>query len=419
MRIRELKLVNYRPFAESPDLIFGDRFTVIAGVNGRGKTAILDSIALLLSRLLPHISAARSGYRAIYERDIHLNSEMTKLAMKVNCVGIPFDYDLTFNRTDRKVVTKKLPSSLKQQVRNAYGDPNRSDDAAPLVVYYTTDRAGYRLPKQLPKEVPRGQAAAYAGALFNRTINFRDFMARYRATVELSEEQHNANVNYLGKSAMKAIAQALESFLGGFTNLRVQEDPLRMLIDKDGVTLDITQLSDGERAFLAVICDLVRRLTLANPLLPNPLTGAGVVLIDELELHLHPKWQREVADKLRKTFPNIQFIATTHSPFIVQSLRNDELILLDDKIIGDFENRGLEEVTTKVMGIEDPNVTPRYRDMLNTAKEYFQTLNEIPKAEHSKIATLKRKLTKLSHRYADNPAYQAFLEMQRVKTLKE
>ena len=89
-----------------------------------------------------------------------------------------------------------------------------------------------------------------------------------------------------------------------------------MLVDKHGVSLDLSQLSDGERSFLAMICDLGRRLAMANPdrqVLSDPLHGAGVVLIDELELHLHPKWQREVRQKLRKTFPNIQFIATTHS----------------------------------------------------------------------------------------------------------
>ena len=120
---------------------------------------------------------------------------------------------------------------------------------------------------------------------------------------------------------MTSISNAITTFLGGFENLRVQEEPLRLLVDKAGVALDLSQLSDGERSFLAMVCDLGRRLTLANPLLANPLHGSGVVLIDELELHLHPKWQREVTAKLRKTFPNIQFIATTHSPFVIQALQ--------------------------------------------------------------------------------------------------
>ena len=100
------------------------------------------------------------------------------------------------------------------------------------------------------------------------------------------------------------------------------------MVDKDGETLDLSQLSDGERSFLAMICDLGRRLALANPRLENPLYGSGVVLIDELELHLHPKWQRQIVHKLTTTFPRCQFIATTHSPQVVASVEPDQVLLL-------------------------------------------------------------------------------------------
>ena len=419
MRIRELQLFNYRPFPETEPFQFSDQFTVIAGVNGRGKTAILDGLALILGRLLPHISPARSGYRPIFPSDIHQQAPSVVLNVKVNCVRYPIEYQLTYERENRKLSTTRLPPALKREVRNAYGDPNRADDAAPLVVYYTTDRAGYRLPKNLPAEVPRGQAAAYAGALFNRTVNFRDFMARYRTRIAIEEEEIRDNPSFLGDRAVRAIEETLRTFLEGFSNLRILENPLRLVIDKAGVPLDLTQLSDGERSFLALICDLGRRLALANPMMANPLEGYGVVLIDEIELHLHPKWQREVVEKLRRTFPNIQFIATTHSPFIVQSLHHDELILLDDLIVGDYENKGLEEVTTKVMGIEDPNVTPRYLEMLNAAKEYFQLLEQPPVGDEGALAALKRRLDQLVQPYADNPAYQAFLEMHRVRAFRE
>ena len=166
-----------------------------------------------------------------------------------------------------------------------------------------------------------------------------------------------------------------------------------------------------------MICDLGRRLALANPSLPNPLDGAGVVLIDEIELHLHPQWQLETVEKLRRTFPNIQFIATTHSPFIIQTLRSDELIVLDDLTVGTFENRGIEEIATKVMGITDPSVSPRYLEMLDAAKRYFEALET--DAPASARAALRRRLSRLSRPYADNPAYQAFLEMERVKRFRE
>jgi len=413
MRIREVQLINYRPFSESVLFHFAEHFTVIAGVNGRGKTAILDGLALLLSRLLPQVSPARSGYRTILPSDVHLGAVTSKLTMKVNCVGIPIDYEFTYEKEGRLIVTTKLPRQLRQAVRNAYGDPSRPDDAAPLVVYYTIDRAGYRLPKKLPAEVPRGQPAAYTGALFNRTVNFRDFMARYRAIIELENEQHQENPSYLGSVAIEAISSVLSSFLGEFTNLRVEENPLRLLIDKGGLPLDLTQLSDGERAFIALICDLGRRLVLANPMLPNPLHGAGVVMIDELELHLHPRWQREVVEKLRGAFPNIQFIATTHSPFVIQSLRPGELINLDPEEFAEYSNKSIEDITENVMGVQLPQKSERYQKMMQAAEEYFRLLRQIQGQSKESIEAAERRLNELAAPFSDDPAFQALLKVER------
>src|SRR5207244_596619 len=105
--------------------------------------------------------------------------------------------------------------------------------------------------------------------------------------------------------------------------------------------------------------------------LANPLHGAGVVLIDELELHLHPRWQREVSQKLRGTFPNVQFIATTHSPFVIQSLRPGELINLDPEEFGEYADKSIEDIAENVMGVEVPQRSERYSQMMNAAQEYF------------------------------------------------
>jgi predicted ATP-binding protein involved in virulence len=411
MRIREFTVKNFRGYAEPPAFRFSDRFTVIAGINGRGKTAMLDGLALLCSRLLPQVSPAQGGYRSIEPSDLHQGEGSAELAMKANCAGIPIEYKLTYTREPRRVISTKLPAAVKREIQTAYGDPNRADDAAPLAVYYTTDRAGYRLPKTLPTVVPRGQAAAYSGALSNRTVNFRDFMSRYRSAIILQNEQREANPNYLGGRIVAILAEALAAFLGGFDHLRVQEEPLRLLVDKEGASLDLSQLSDGERAFLAVICDLGRRLALANPLLPNPLHGAGVVLIDELELHLHPKWQREVSGKLRGTFPNIQFIATTHSPFVIQSLQAGELINLDPEEFAEYADKSIEDIAENVMGVEVPQKSERYRQMMDAAEAYFRLLREAGPA--ADINAAEQRLNELAEPFSDDPAFQALLKLER------
>jgi len=119
-------------------------------------------------------------------------------------------------------------------------------------------------------------------------------------------------------------------------NLRVRRTPapLRLILTKNNKSLVINQLSDGEKCLLAMIGDLAKRLVIANPSLTNPLEGKGIVLIDEIELHLHPQWQREIIPKLQTIFPYCQFIITTHSPQVLSNVNRENIFILEDfKII--------------------------------------------------------------------------------------
>lgn len=403
MRVRELTLHNFRVFGDQPPFQFSDRVTVVAGVNGRGKTAVLDAIALLASRLLPLISPARSGYRTMGPSEVHGNELEAELKFKVNCAGIPIDsFKLTYSRDRRRLKRTTVPRSVRDQVKKAYGDPTRAGDAAPLAVYYTTDRAGFRLPRRLPTDLPREQALAYVRALQSPMVDYRDFMARYRAWV--ADEGPARNV--------MAFNNALAIFLDGFTDVRVEDSPLRLTVSKGTHRLSLGQLSDGERSFLAILSDLVRRLSLANPDLDDPLRGAGVVLIDEIELHLHPTWQRNVIEKLRTTFPNIQFIATTHSPFVIQSLRPGELINLDPDEFAEYADKSIEDIAENVMGVEQPQKSERYRRMMNAAEEYFRLLRASG-ANAAEVDAAEQRLNELAAPFSDDPAFQALLKLER------
>ena len=181
-------------------------------------------------------------------------------------------------------------------------------------------------------------------------------------------------------------------------------------MDKQGVTLNLSQLSDGERSFLALVSDLGRRLALANPLLENPLDGAGVVLIDELELHLHPKWQLEVVEKLRSAFPNIQFIVTTHSPFILQTAREGEVMKLDGDLAVEPAGRTLEEVARLVMDVTNTDRSPRHQKMLDTARRYLALVDEAKAAQPARRDQIQHELVEMLAPFTDNPAYTALLE---------
>ena len=116
-----------------------------------------------------------------------------------------------------------------------------------------------------------------------------------------------------------------------------------MRIIKEKENLDILQLSDGEKCVLALFGDIARRLALANPSLENPLEGTGVVLIDELELHMHTLWQRKAIGVLKETFPNVQFIITTHSPQILGEVDQDFNII---SLIREEENIKFNFITS-------------------------------------------------------------------------
>jgi predicted ATP-binding protein involved in virulence len=144
-----------------------------------------------------------------------------------------------------------------------------------------------------------------------------------------------------------------------FTNLTVRRNPLRMEVEKNGKTLQVNQLSDGEKCLMAIVGDIARRLAIANPKLKNPLEGEGIILIDEIDLHLHPKWQRVVVSQLNNVFKNCQFIISTHSPHVVTHVKKENLFLIsskgnDLKVIKPQESYGktIERILEDIMGLE-------------------------------------------------------------------
>ena len=140
---------------------------------------------------------------------------------------------------------------------------------------------------------------------------------------------------------------------------------------------------------------------------------SGIVLIDEIDLHLHPTWQRMVLENLRTVFPNLQFIATTHSPFIVQTLRAGELVVLEGQPVPQTNNLGIETISSGLMGVKRPEVSPAYSRQVTAAKDYLLTLEEAALAPEAKLEDYLDRLSQGIDEFADNPAYQAFLELKR------
>ena len=130
---------------------------------------------------------------------------------------------------------------------------------------------------------------------------------------------------------IEIVRQAVEPIIKECRNLRSELNPSRLLVDfqnEQPATLEISQLSHGFRTLLALVMDLARRMAQANPHLDNPLNEEAIVLIDEIDLHLHPKRQQSILPDLIRTFPNTQFIVTTHSPQVLSTVHKENIRLL-------------------------------------------------------------------------------------------
>lgn len=162
-----------------------------------------------------------------------------------------------------------------------------------------------------------------------KRVDFNQFFGWFRSVEEIEKDwrQRQRSSDYRHPH-LNAVRKATSPFLEEFSFLRFESPSSRMLIQKSDQDLLIQQLSDGEKIALGMIGDIARRLAIANPGLEDPLQGEGIVMIDEIELHLHPKWQRGLLPHLLETFPNCQFIVTTHSPQVISDVQPHQIIHL-------------------------------------------------------------------------------------------
>jgi predicted ATP-binding protein involved in virulence len=160
---------------------------------------------------------------------------------------------------------------------------------------------------------------------------FDRFVSWFKEREDVENEQRVASGDLtLQDPQLKAVREAIGELMPGFTRLRIQRSPGPvMVVTKAGIQLRLDQLSDGERNLIALTGELARRMALADPQNPSPRELEGVVMIDEIEQHLHPGLQREVLPRLRRAFPGAQFIVTTHSPQVLSTAPRDAIVAVD------------------------------------------------------------------------------------------
>ena len=335
MRISHVKIENFRAI-QNLDFECGERINVFVGVNGAGKSTFLSALNYLFSWFFARIKNTKGRGAFLTDKDITIGKKYCSIELTLND-GTSWKL-YKHKSTDRskpleKTELDKLTSLVNQIVLDYETDPEHC--ALPLFVSYGVNRSVTEVPVRLRKKHAFDPMQVYNMSVSN-SLNFRDFFEWYREREDIENEQYRRSGSLVEDSQIKAVREAISQIMPGYGNFRVQRNPRAVVMDKGDTTFYFEQLSEGEKCYITLVSDIARRLAIANPNTENPLDGKGIVLIDEVDLHLHPTWQSEVVARLRKTFSSCQFFLTTHSPHIVSKIKtydNEKIVPMEQGTI--------------------------------------------------------------------------------------
>jgi predicted ATP-binding protein involved in virulence len=362
MKIKQLKIQAFRGIDDLTLEFDHNAPTVLLGINGAGKSSILNCLTSLLS-IFPGMVRCFEQQDVVTMEQVRQLTLNPQFMMTQRFTQLFDDQDIKFSHAQTKVtLTLDLdvdsePLVISCQKRHGgsrltfYDEiglmsefifkriyqplMNLAEAEIDLFVHYSVERAVSDIPLDTLPEEQLGWRFIYYDVLDQKQsslkrgyANFSSFFQWFRSREDLENERVRDDANYRDPQ-LEAVRTAIQVLQSNTSDLRIRRSPLRMTVIKDQQELVISQLSDGEKCLIAMVGDLARRLAIANSHLDNPLTGAGIVLIDEIELHLHPQWQRGVIPKLTATFPNCQFIVTTHSPQVIADVKPENVYILE------------------------------------------------------------------------------------------
>jgi predicted ATP-binding protein involved in virulence len=423
VRIDRLAVRNVVRF-ESFDASFSPSFNVIIGENGAGKSSIL----LLISRALAHWTTARQE-RLVVEGETRESivanggpaTRIPHFPRELRIDGIGADnkkwqavdqnlggksQGIRFSGATERLGAGNLDSRARRRLRAAEADVAVS---LPMAALFTPWREQPHR-KKVPLE-PAGPARRLDGytKAFDLHADFKSFAAWFK-TLEMQRIEDGET-----SPVLEAARTSVVRCLPDCTDVRWVPRINDILVTLGKETHPAWRLSDGYRTMLALVGELAWRAAVLNPGLGEHVAQnvEGVVLIDEIDLHLHPRWQRRVVADLRQAFPQVQFIATTHSPFVVQSMRADEVINLDREPSLDFQQSSVEDIVEVEMGVEGVQRSQVFHDKVAAARDYLEALERKPK-DAAELTRLKARLDELQLQFGNDPVYVASLLQKRA-----
>ena len=415
--------------------------TVIIGNNTKGKTTILNGIQVALGAFLQCIDdlpGTRQYRRQILEderycwfdensRDYIYNKEKTRVSVKssLTCtnqsslIRLPIEWfrELNGSTTSHNQHCigrlQEFVNTVLESRRTLKDDHLVSKKCVlPVLLSFGTNRLAsqMRMSKNSPERLTRIKKAYKAaltekvdfasahGWFLNAEKNIRSGK-EFQGTREAFTDAIKAAIPYISEIDIDLAYGELDAVVG---------------LDSEKTRHRFSQLSDGFKSMINLVAEISHRCIELNGFLGEDaiVKTPGIVLIDEIDLYLHPKWQRHVLADLKKAFPLIQFVVTTHSPFIVQSAPKDGLIVLDNEFLNeDNQMASLEDIAIKFMGMdENSRRSEKYNRMVELASEYF----EIIKSGRKLTPEQEKRLTEIEQENSNDPAYVALLKAEKA-----
>jgi len=379
MIIKKIDIKNFKSY-KNFCLSFEDDVNVIVGNNGFGKTALLDAIAVSLGGYLSALDSIKSS-REIKKEEVRLESfalgervdVQPQYPVEVSCNAVLNEKVISWTRELRTEdgrttrINAKEMTAVGREIQKSVRSGDK-DIMLPLISYYGTGRLW--LQKKRKKDASKV-------SFNNRFLGYMDcmepasnekFMIQWFAVLE-----NEYFMDGIEPAELKVVKKALKHLLNRCYDLndgdRVEDIRYNPRIDEIEIAfiniinekykLPMSALSDGYRNTLGLVADMIQRACLLNPQLGERALDEtrGVVLIDEIDQHLHPKWQRHIISDLKSLFPKVQFIVTTHSPSILSTIEKEKLIMLNKDEVSEYNphtyGRDVNSILLDVMEVSE------------------------------------------------------------------
>lgn len=327
MKIKNITIENFRTIKHL-DLDCSENVNAFIGDNGAGKSTVLEAIALLYSWLNAKLFSPMGRGRQIRNDDIRIGSEFCFLSIEVEHKGMTAKWSLL--RGNAPAEFREKQTNLKQLEDFLAHIREFNEDERYLFSIYGVNRNISSVSVNKTVFGKNGEKQSSARNSF-ATTSWKPFFNWYfERENEENRMKARFNMQYHDES-LDTIRECLKEVFPGYRNLRVEDRPTRFVVEKNGSDINFERLSDGEKCYITLVLDIARRLSLQNAETTSILDGEQVILIDELDLHLHPSWQLKVISNLGQKFPHCQFFVTSHSPLVLSSLGvGDRLVVLRD-----------------------------------------------------------------------------------------